>query len=356
MMIFFVIFVVAVAAALQWFTDRHGLEGLREDHYVTVRACEPDERFDVVISLENRSRMFIPFLRYKEYLHQGFQVQMDGGLEENSYGGWTVSGTTWLRPRQAATKYIPVSIPKRGRYRLGELIVSSGDFLGLNEQRRIYNVLREVIVYPKPVSDMKVDEVLGGFLGDISANRFIFEDPVLTLGYREYTGREPMKMISWSQSARSGELMVKKFDYTLEPSVTVLLNVESEDENQAELAERCFSVARTVCSRLEDKGIKYDFYMNAVVYGGSVSSLYISEGLGQRHYYGILEQLGKAGRECFFSAETLLERAMRSAGRGHGIVFITPGDDPALERQAHRAADSGGALLLTIKAKEVAGC
>ena len=144
--------------------------------------------------------------------------------------------------------------------------------------------------------------------------------------------------------------------YTTFLFVTVLLNVASDAENQSELAERCFSVARTVCAQLEDKGVKYDFYMNAVVYGGSLSSLYVSEGLGQRHFYGILELLGKAGHDTFFSAEVLLERAMRSAGRGHGIVLITPGDDPALERQAHRAADSGGTLLLTIKAEEVAGC
>lgn len=356
MMIFFVIFVVAVAAVLQWYTDKHSLEGLREDHFTSVRACEPGEPVDVLITLENHSRMFIPFVRYKEYLPKGIEVHLDGGKEENAYGGWTVSGTSWLRPRQMVKKHIPVSIPCRGRYRLGELVVSGGDFLGVSEKRRIYNVLREIVVYPKPAPALAVDEVLGGFLGDVSANRFIFEDPVLTLGYREYTGREPMKMISWSQSARSGELMVKKFDYTLEPSVTVLLNIESSAENQGELAERCFSVARTVCSQLEDKGVKYDFYMNAVVYGGSLSSLYISEGLGQRHYYGILEQLGKAGHETFFSADMLLERAMRTAGRGHGIVFITPGDDPALEQKARRAADSGGSLLLTIKAEEVAGC
>lgn len=356
MILIFIIFVVAVAAVLQWYSGQHGLEGLREDHYSTVHACEPDERFEVVISLENHSRRFLPFIRFQEYFHKGFQVHRDSGREENAYGGVTVSGTVWLRPRQRIEKHIPVSLPRRGRYRLGELAISCGDFLGLHEQRRIYHVVREVVIYPKAVRDVRVEEVLGGFMGDVSARRFIFEDPVLTLGYREYTGREPMKMISWTQSARSGDLMVKNYDHTLEPSVSVLLNVESRSEDQGELAERCFSIARTVCSCLEEKGIKYDFYMNAVVLGGSRSSLYISEGLGQRHFYGILEQLGKAGYDSLFSGESLLERAMRSAGRGHGIVFITPEEDPALERCAARAADSSGALLLTIKAGEVSGC
>ena len=54
---------------------------------------------------------------------------------------------------------------------------------------------------PRDWADSSAD-VLSGFLGDVSVRRFIYEDPVLTTGFREYTGREPMKHISWTQSAR----------------------------------------------------------------------------------------------------------------------------------------------------------
>ena len=52
----------------------------------------------------------------------------------------------------------------------------------------------------------------------------------------------------------------------------------------------------------------------------------------------------------------LVVESMRRAGQGHGIVLITPGDDPAVECSAKHAAESGGALLLTIHAGEVMGC
>ena len=55
-------------------------------------------------------------------------------------------------------------------------------------------------------------------------NRFIMEDPVLRLGYRDYTGREPIKQISWTQTARMGRMMVSCQDYTVERTVTVMLN------------------------------------------------------------------------------------------------------------------------------------
>ncbi len=79
--------------------------------------------------------------------------------------------------------------------------------------------------------------MLGGVIGDISVNRFIFEDPMLTVGFSEYTGREPMRDISWTQSARLGRMMVKNYDHTVDLSVTILLNVQSvlnvfEDEEK----------------------------------------------------------------------------------------------------------------------------
>ena len=80
----------------------------------------------------------------------------------------------------------------------------------------------EVVVIPPRCENSNVLRTLGGFLGDISVRRFILEDPLLTVGFREYTGREPMKSISWTQSARVGRPLVKQYDHTVDATVTVL--------------------------------------------------------------------------------------------------------------------------------------
>ncbi len=69
-------------------------------------------------------------------------------------------------------------------------------------------------------------------------------------------------------TARFGKLMVKKYDHTLEPTVTVLLNVECPgNEPDTESVERCFSLARTVCEAFEERRIKYGFITNAFAVG-----------------------------------------------------------------------------------------
>lgn len=354
MIVYLLLFSCVIAAVLQALSSKNSSGELFEDHRPEGRAHEAGEKFDIIIKLRNRSRKFLPFVRYSLTLPEGFEPGQTSGVSAGALGGYTVSGTAWLRPRQELMRRISVSAEKRGRYRIGEMTIGCGDFLGLKENVSSSNPVREVVIYPKPSPRQSIDEVLGGFLGDISARRFIFEDPVLAVGYREYTGREAMKTISWTQSAKAGTLMVRNFDHTMEPSVSVLLNVASDLPSQPELAERCYSVARTVCAALEEKGVKYDFFMNAVVYGAQSPACYISEGLGRGHFYGILEQLGKAGYSWLFPAEGLLERAERH-GAGRGIVFITPGREERTESAALHAGARGGQMLV-IRAEEVYPC
>lgn len=355
MMIFFVIFIAALAVILQQFTGKRALQSLEEFHRTSADIVEPDERFDIIITFTNHSRLFLPYIKYRERMNAGFKSYVKS---ENTFvdgrGDIFVTGTTWLKPRQTLEKHIPVSIERRGRYLLRELTVYGGDFLGISEQMRSYNRMNEVIVYPREAPIGKIDKVFGGFLGDVSVSRFIFEDPVLTLGFREYTGREPMKMISWTQSARSaGGLMVKKYDYTLEPSVSVAVNIETSLPDSEEDIEKCFSIARSVCHKLEDQGIKYDFRMNAVMVGAMTLKCYVTEGLGKRHFYTILESLGRATYTVSCPCAEIVDLSVRNTGSGHGIIFITPGGEPQVEARARMMAEKSGGTMLVLTAKEV---
>ncbi|MBE6960868.1 MAG: DUF58 domain-containing protein [Ruminococcaceae bacterium] len=355
MIVFFVVFLAALALYMQNRSITKGLDSVKEDHWMDAAIVEPDEEFHIVISLKNTGRGLIPFLRVSESIPYRMDLLMESGyIIKDSRGGKQVSYTTWLRPRQEVRKYLPVSAPQRGRYFLQELVLGGGDFLGLSERTRHYNGFREVVSVPKAAPEQAIGEVLGGFMGDVSVRRFILEDPVLTLGYREYTGREPMKMISWTQSARGMGLMVKKYDYTLEPAVSVLLNIESISDGCDEELERCFSLARTVCSTLEERGIQYDFATNAVIAGAMSDLSTMSEGLGQRHFEGILEALGRATYSVSRSADKLLSGAA-SAGYGsaRGRILITP-DRTALHPQIlNRLREVSGGNLLVIAASEV---
>lgn len=344
---------------------------------------EPEENFSLEISLQNKSRRFLPFLRIVESFPSvvtPHSTDSTKNVVRESLELHYVEFTTWLGPKQRMTYSIPLSISARGRYVLRQFQLHIGDFLGIGDESINCGTYNEVVVAPKELSLDRLDDLFGGFMGDVSVNRFVMEDPVLTLGYREYTGREPMKMISWVQSARYGELMVKKYDYTQEPTVAVVLNVDANYQydiriNKAEnnsipntevfensqisrsqseqLLETCFSMARTVCSMLEKKNVKYSFTSNCILAGKSSDSNTFVEGLGKHHFYGILEHLGRATYDQKVSFEQLIEKEAQR-NQTAGCILITPGFEEEPVRAINRLCESANGNLLILRATEVA--
>ncbi len=352
MIIAVLIIAVVLLAVLERYSASEGLRQLEEDHELSSPTAEPDENTELILRLINHSRWFLPFVRFRERLPEGIVA---AGSEETELDYWEqtwLRGTTWLRPRQILEKKIAIRGTRRGRFLFSSLQVSIGDFLGMDDETRSFDGIRELIVFPKELPMEKLQPVLGGFLGDRSVRRFIFEDPVLTLGFREYTGREPMKMISWKQSARQGELMVKHYDYTMEPSVLVLLNTEYEAEDREAVLETCFMAARTVCQMLEKQNIPYDFAMNAVMLGSLQTYCYIPEGLGSGHLFGVLESLGRASYQTVCSCRRLLRQNLEGRS-GKGVLFITPERNEEYRHAEQLLQGEMGCLMTGIIAREL---
>lgn len=260
---------------------------------------------------------------------------------------WTtqlcVEDTTYLLPRRRQVNTLRFSLPRRGWYRLGSAVLTVGDFLGLKDSARPIDNFGEVVVIPRRCENSDVLRTLGGFLGDISVRRFILEDPLLTVGFREYTGREPMKSISWTQSARVGRTLVKQYDYTVDTTVTVLLNAQ---DGTLEQMEECYSVTRTVCEELEHRGIPYDFRTNGDLTGPMGPMTHVSQGLGQQHLRTILYGLGRATGKHIFSLENLVDQALRTARTNQSYLLVTPPLSPNQQYLHGRLRTAGGEVCL----------
>lgn len=337
---------VLLALVLQQRLGRDRLADLRADHRPDEKLVNPDETFLLELTLRNTGPRYILFARLEEQLSPAFTVHARNARKTLN-GGTDVSFSTWLRPHQEVRFRFPVSASARGFYLLAPLKLSCGDFLGLEEQAaRCSGQSRAVVVAPREAEESAFAGVLGGFLGDVSVRRFLHEDPVLTAGFREYTGREPMKRISWPQSARGRGLMVKVFDHTAEPRVSVLLNADTAALARGELLERCYSLARTVCRVLEERGISYDFATNADIASFlDGASGRVSEGLGASHFSAVLDCLGRASYFKTVPGERFLSE-LADAAVPRSRILITPSDDFAASQALPRLRELGGLLIL----------
>ena len=348
MQIFIIVAAVILVIVLQLLLQHRQTGRLVCDVYADTDHAEPDEQFNIVIRIENPSLVIFPFVRFRVLIPDDMTVHSDVRAVNHPPSSVEVSGSTVLWPRRVFERRITVSAPKRGNHRFGSFSIETGDFLGFKEYRKEFIRFNSVAIFPRPVPGVNIEETLGSILGDYSVRRYLFEDPVLISGFREYTGREPMRSISWLQSAKTGRLMVKKYDFTSEMSVSVLLDSEGDREIQ----EICFSLARSVCDILEDKKTEYDFYLNSTIGGANCRQHYFSKGLGSGQRTGILKQLAMAVDTCDFSGEELIGRVQKSSMSTPGVIFISAHRDSGKEKMLAKLAEGGQTSVSAIYAED----
>ena len=348
-MIPFLLMLAAVIAGCEWWSLRRGLEGLEYDLRLSKTIAEPDEPLQMVTVITNRRRRILPFIRLNEDVPDGMIAAGELSPEDIKNHRALLRSTCYMLPRQRLTRRTGFQMPDRGRYLFLGATLEGGDFMGLGTTPRRFPLSRELVILPRPAEAEDLDELMGGWLGDRSVNRFIMEDPVLTLGYRDYTGREPMKQISWTQTARLGRMTVRCQDYTVERTVTVMLNAHTFAFSSygEKMLEAALSLCRGVCEALEERRVPYSLITNLRREGAPDDSGEVGDGLGTAHLAAALEGLGRAACDHRDDMKALFDRALARAATGRGHIYITPvRNDVHPELLARLRAASGEAPLV----------
>lgn len=356
MILLFLLFLVLAALILEyWSVDRAPEEvgaSVRTDRAI----LEQGETFSLLYTVTNTGILPRSYVHICQYTPGSIVAKGSSSLrftEERVF-----DFRIWIGPRTKREVRIPAVAARRGCYRLPAFSLMTGDFLGLREQRQAgKSEGRELVIWPRAVKSPSLSRAVGGFLGEVSVRRFLYEDPVLTVGFREYTGREPMKQISWTRSAQGRGLMVRNPDHTAMPRAIVLVDTDSRGALfDADLVETAFSLARGVLECLEKARTPYAFSMNAAVLGGTKDYSWVPEGSGRKHFEGILEGLGRARYADRVSGEEMRNACLARCGQGTGILLVTlHRQDDSVSDFARRAARAG-AELLVLAAEEEKPC
>lgn len=317
----------------------------------------PGEEISMTSTLENHSRFPILYAGLSEFFPSDITI-CSGPIHDRTRRSRSRHPHTdymiYLPARRAFTGRVSFSLPQRGIYTLGKYYLKCTDFLGFSGQVRSGDLDRKLVIMPERTHIPEILQSLGGYLGDVSVRRFLPEDPILTVGSREYTGHEPMKSIDWIQTARSGKLLVKQYDHTAERDAAVLLNLYGCTREEAE---ECLRITRTVCEELEKKRIPYAFYTNGDLHTPTRDLSHMTRGLGRTHFSAIMYGLGASKCHALNNFPQLVDLCARFRRTDGGCILITP---PLKEKDADdvtrlQKLSSTQLLILTAAAKPEGG-
>lgn len=353
-MVVFLIVLVLFGAVLELLSLKDNLSRIQYQSVPSKLGVEAGEVFTICTTVTNYGHVTIPYLRLEEAFPKEISILGEEGVIPNDRF-YIHTGLMFIRGRQKVKRTVRAIIPKRGLYYLEGCRLYVGDFLGMKESSRDTGQREEIVIFPALLEDSSLFQAFSGYYGDFSAKRFFTEDPILVSSYREYSGREPMRSISWTQSARKNELMVKEFDHTMDMSVTLLLDtyLHWSDGTQADRMEYCFSLVRTIAEFLEQKRVSYRLLTNAYISNGStMSELLTKPGQGPQHFTTLLFALGRAVPDTFHSIDDLYHNVIRSYSGENAIFYIAPFENERRNKLVQNLREQLGSQVYPIYAAE----
>ncbi|MCL1804994.1 MAG: DUF58 domain-containing protein [Clostridiales bacterium] len=357
MLLLFFLFIIIAALLLQKASLKDQLLYISYDCRPDRFQVEPGQAFTIVTTVTNKRRLPVFFLGLEEHLPADAAIEGEGLAIRREDDYLRLTNTVFLMPKEVLTRSIKASLPKRGRYLFRGAYIYAGDFLGLEERYTSFPLTREIVVYPAPSKERYFYPVIGSLFGEQSARRFLLEDPILSSGFREYTGREPQRYISWPQSLARGRLMVRQFDHTQDLSVAILLNTDcgGYDRQEPTLIEEAFSMTRSVCEVLEEKKVRYSFLTNASTAGATGQWSYVASGLGPRHFFTIMEGLGRATYDYGEPCGSLFYRAEKRTEHSQAFIVVTTRWTQSLQAMIQRLEVVSGCTVYLLDAWSGAG-
>ena len=296
---------------------------------IDTKLSEPGEIITLRYTVRNSGIFPILYAGLSLRLDTAFSPEEDDDFMQkhavSDFAGTLISHNFYLAPKRQFSGKLRFSVRQRGVYDLGRYYLEFGDFLGLKPRVLTEETGIRIICTAASCETPSI-RALGGELGAVSVRRFLYDDPTMVLGYRDYSGREPLKQISWNQSAKVGRLIVRQHDFTTDRAAAVIVNL---DPSSRRLMEHCLSLTSSVCKILEKEQIPY-----AMMSNGDLQSL--TEGLGASHLFFIQRRIGLSRLTGYTGFASVIENCLRRKKPGCTHIVITPSLDEATQAAISR--------------------
>ncbi len=313
-------------AAASWLWNQLSLFGLYyERHFSETRAFLGES---IKLTLEVRNQKFLP-LTWLEIVDvfppdlpvEGGQVVPDRSTRLGEFRTfWMPGGFQRLR------RHFTIQCTKRGYHSYGPATVNTGDGFGFFSRKAMGPEQDHIIVYPRLYSVADLRLPAKNPFGERAAQSRPFEDPLRTMGIREWQPGDSLRRVHWKATARHQQMLSRVYEPSEEPQVLIFLNVTTLPRHWhgsiPALMERAISVASSLAALCIELRLPVGLISNGVL-PGSDQPLRLLPGRSANQLLRILESL--AGITSFASSP-IEEMVLRESPRlpwGATLLVVT---------------------------------
>ncbi len=325
LVIVIVLALVLSTAGLSRLWSRYSLAGVSCKRSLSEGRIFPGEFIELRLRLVNRKLLPLPWVQLDDEIPSEFSPDISP-TPENKHGYCFLSKAAALLWYTGVSWKERLCGNKRGYYTLGPMTLTSGDIFGFYPRSIIEPAVDHIIVYPRifPIAQLGISPQYP--IGETTAERRIFEDPIRVIGVRDYSPHDSRRRIHWKASARHQNLQVKVFEPTTTLNAAIFLSIDSfkpghGDVNNDEDFELGISTAASVANHLIERRSSVGLFVNSCL-ADSGQPVEIMQGSSTGQMVEMLEALAKVTHEASVPFEDFLQSERVRLPWGTTLIFI----------------------------------
>ena len=257
----------------------------------SAREAYEGEKLELLEELTNAKPLPLPWVNAKFQLSRNL---IFAGAENYQVSDYYYQNDLFsVGMYQKVTRRQSFVCGRRGYYSIRSMDLGSSSIMISDKLIKHVGCNADLTVLPRPAPFSELEPAFRQLQGDIEIRRFTNLDPFSFRGLREYDPRDDFRLINFSATAKTGDLIVNVHSATSAQELIILLNVEPYSEYQSEhVIEEGIRVAASAAEHFGAMGLSVSLITN----GRDVSTgaeQKIPPGSGMMHVHRILEALAR---------------------------------------------------------------
>lgn len=357
------VLVLTVVYLLQrWLFQFVGFHKLTYIRSFSQKETHAGQTIELRETISNRKRLPLPWFRVETMMpaqlvfkHQESHMSINRGEQlQNHASLFSVPAYTEIVRRHE------VLCVQRGCYQVSSYTASLGDLVGLSVVSRQDVTDGQLTVFPRVHDIQEFPLSARKYLQSIrSMNSPLMEDHYHVSGVRQYRSGDSFRMINWSATAKTGDLLVHKRESMCNNDLTLLINAELLDPVRHRIISReqfesALSYAASAAQYMVNGGGKVGLIYNGNVDGTNELLFRMKVQGGSAHLLQMLRAMARFESGVRLGLTYALEQLIAERTRGVNYLLITAYVDARLESLIGQLRRAGNTVELLIIARGVA--
>jgi uncharacterized protein (DUF58 family) len=209
-LLFLLSLTVLAAAGVSRLWGRYCLERVEYRRRLSQPRAAWGDEVDLELEVVNRKALPLAWLEVQEELPAALGPARASVRRSHLSGRSLLTALFTLRWYERVRRRYRVACLARGDHWFGPTVLRSGDVFGFETRERLIATQDRLIVYPRVVPVDRLGLPAADPLGERATRDWLFQDPLRTVGLREYVRGDSQRRIHWGATARTGALQVRR--------------------------------------------------------------------------------------------------------------------------------------------------